>query len=200
MTITEYTENPSPTTSGSGSGSGSGRRQRGRPPGSKNKPKPPIIVTRESPNTLKSHILEISPGSDIVEAIMSFARRRGRGVCVLSATGVVADVILRQPATTTSAGVMTLRGRFDVLSLTGTALPPPAPPGSSGLTVFLDGGQGHIVGGIVVSPLIASGIVVVMAASFANAVFDRLPLEDGEEKDGGVPVISGGDGGSGGDW
>jgi hypothetical protein len=31
-----------------------------------------------------------------------------------------------------------------------------------------------------VSPLIASGSVVLMVASFANAVYDRLPLEEEE--------------------
>lgn len=34
-----------------------GRRPRGRPMGSKNKPKPPIVVTKETPNSLKSHKL-----------------------------------------------------------------------------------------------------------------------------------------------
>ncbi|KAF7828563.1 AT-hook motif nuclear-localized protein 23-like [Senna tora] len=37
-----------------------GRRPRGRPPGSKNKPKPPVIITRESANTLRAHILEVA--------------------------------------------------------------------------------------------------------------------------------------------
>jgi len=84
---------------------------------------------------------------------------------------------------------MTLHGRFEILSLTGTALPPPAPPGAGGLTIFLAGGQGQVVGGSVVGPLIASGPVVLMAASFANAVFDRLPLDEGEERESGNPVV-----------
>ncbi|KAL9244917.1 hypothetical protein vseg_018631 [Gypsophila vaccaria] len=176
-------DNSSPTTSGCG------RRPRGRPAGSKNKPKPPIIITRDSPNTLRSHVLEIAPSTDIVEAVMNFARRRGRGVCVFSGTGAVLNVNLRQPAAAVPGSVMTLHGRFDVLSITGTALPPPAPPQTGGLTVFLAGGQGQVVGGSVVAPLIAAGTVVLVAASFANAVFDRLPLEDGEERDDGAPAV-----------
>lgn len=76
---------------------------------------------------------------------------------------------------------MTLHGRFEILSLTGTVLPPPAPPGAGGLSIFLSGGQGQVVGGCVVGPLVASGPVVLMAASFANAVFERLPLDHEEE-------------------
>ncbi|GFY86333.1 putative AT-hook DNA-binding family protein [Actinidia rufa] len=163
----------------------SSRRPRGRPPRSKNKPKPPIIVTRDSPNALRSHVLEVSAGADIVESVSIYARRRGRGVCVLSGNGTVSNVTLRQPAAP-AGSVVTLQGRFEILSLSGTVLPPPAPPGAGGLSIFLSGGQGQVVGGNVVGPLMASGPVVLMAASFANAVFERLPLE--EEEEGAVPV------------
>lgn len=152
--------------------SSSNRRPRGRPPGSKNKPKPPIVVTRESPNALRSHVLEVSAGADIVESMRNYARRRGRGVCVLSGSGTAANVTLRQPA----GSVLTLHGRFEILSLSGTVLPPPAPPGAGGLSIFLSGGQGQVVGGTVVGPLVASAPVILMAASFANAVFERLPF------------------------
>ncbi|KAE8660968.1 AT-hook motif nuclear-localized protein 25 [Hibiscus syriacus] len=167
------------TTSSGGGGEGMtpGRRPRGRPAGSKNKPKPPIIVTRDSPNSLRSHVLEILSGSDIVDSVSYYARRRGRGVCVLSGNGAVTNVTLRQPGAP-PGGVVTLHGRFEILSLTGTSLPPPAPPGAGGLTVYLAGVQGQVVGGSVVAPLTASGPVVLMAASFANAVYDRLPLEE----------------------
>jgi predicted DNA-binding protein with PD1-like motif len=172
---------------GGGSGSGTGgtptRRPRGRPPGSKNKPKPPIIVTRDSPNALHSHVLEVAAGADVVDCVAEYARRRGRGVCVLSGGGAVVNVALRQPgASPPGSMVATLRGRFEILSLTGTVLPPPAPPGASGLTVFLSGGQGQVIGGSVVGPLVAAGPVVLMAASFANAVYERLPLEGEEEE------------------
>lgn len=194
-----------PTTS---SGATSGRRPRGRPSGSKNKPKPPIIITRDSPNALRSHVLEISSGSDVVESVSSYACRRGRGVCVLSGSGAVTNVTLRQPsAAGPSGGIVTLHGRFEILSLTGTALPPPAPPGAGGLTIFLSGGQGQVIGGSVTSPLTASGPVLLMVASFANAVYDRLPLEEEESSpvqlqptnSQSSPVTGGGGGGQLGD-
>ncbi|CAL9170960.1 unnamed protein product, partial [Musa hybrid cultivar] len=158
------------------------RRPRGRPPGSKNKPKPPIIVTCDSPNSLHSHVLEVAGGADVVECVTEYARRRGRGVSVLSGSGDVVDVGLRQPGALPPGSVVTtLRGRFEILSLTGTILPPPTPPGASGLTVFLAGGQGQVMGGSVVGPLVAAGPVVLNAASFANAMYERLPLEGEEE-------------------
>ncbi|KAF3486723.1 hypothetical protein F2Q69_00054818 [Brassica cretica] len=172
------------------SSSAPGKRPRGRPPGSKNKAKPPIIVTRDSPNALRSHVLEVSPGADIVESVSTYARRRGRGVSVLGGNGTVSNVTLRQPVTSGNGvgvgagGVVTLHGRFEILSLTGTVLPPPAPPGAGGLSIFLAGGQGQVVGGVVVAPLVASAPVILMATSFSNAVFERLPIEEEEEEGG----------------
>ncbi|GLU08129.1 hypothetical protein SLE2022_250540 [Rubroshorea leprosula] len=169
------------------------RRPRGRPPGSKNKPKPPIFVTRDSPNALRSHVMEIASGNDVAESIAQFARRRQRGVCVLSGSGSVANVTLRQPAA--PGAVVALHGRFEILSLTGAFLPGPAPPGSTGLTVYLAGGQGQVLGGSVMGPLQAAGPVMVIAATFANSTYERLPLEEDEEA-GGHEQIPGGGGNS----
>ncbi|KAL5212902.1 hypothetical protein ABZP36_023749 [Zizania latifolia] len=165
-----------PPSGGDGGGDSATRRPRGRPAGSKNKPKPPIIITRDSANTLRTHVMEVAGGCDISESITTFARRRQRGVCVLSGAGTVTNVTLRQPAS--QGAVVALHGRFEILSLSGSFLPPPAPPEATGLTVYLAGGQGQVVGGSIVGALTAAGPVVIMAASFANAVYERLPLED----------------------
>ncbi|XP_020987641.1 AT-hook motif nuclear-localized protein 20 [Arachis duranensis] len=172
------------------------RRPRGRPPGSKNKPKPPIFVTRDSPNALRSHVMEIAGGADVAESVAQFARRRQRGVCVLSGSGSVANVTIRQP---TAPGAVVLHGRFEILSLTGAFLPGPAPPGSTGLTVYLAGGQGQVIGGSVVGSLVAVGPVMVIAATFANATYERLPLDEEDEgPSGGGGGSSGGTGGGAG--
>ncbi|CAI0412066.1 unnamed protein product [Linum tenue] len=173
---------------GSGGGSGGGgragggttsiRRPRGRPAGSKNKPKPPVVITKESPNSLRSHILEVGSGSDIAESVAGFAQRRHRGVSILSGNGVVTNVTLGQPAA--AGGVIALHGSFEILSLSGSFLPAPSPPGAAGLTVYLAGGQGQVVGGRVVGPLVAAGPVMVIAATFSNATYERLPLDDQE--------------------
>lgn len=167
--------------SSAGDGGGGGemnRRPRGRPAGSKNKPKPPIIITRDSANALRTHVMEIADGCDIMESVSNFARRRQRGVCIMSGTGTVTNVTLRQPAS--PGAVVTLHGRFEILSLAGSFLPPPAPPAATSLTIYLAGGQGQVVGGSVVGQLMASGPVVIMAASFSNAAYERLPLDEDE--------------------
>ncbi|KAH6767573.1 putative AT-hook DNA-binding family protein [Perilla frutescens var. hirtella] len=175
----ENTDNSNPGFDlGSSGGDVVGRRQRGRPAGSKNKPKPPVIITRESANTLRAHILEVSSGCDVFEAVAAYARKRQRGICILSGTGTVNNVSLRQPAA--AGSVVTLHGRFELLSLSGSFLPPPAPPGATSLTIYLAGGQGQVVGGNVVGALIASGPVIIIAASFTNVAYERLPLEEEE--------------------
>ncbi|KAL0464320.1 UNVERIFIED_CONTAM: AT-hook motif nuclear-localized protein 23 [Sesamum latifolium] len=159
--------------SNTASGDVGGRRPRGRPPGSKNKPKPPVIITRESANT--------------------------SGRTYSSGTGTVNNVSLRQPAA--AGSVVTLHGRFEILSLSGSFLPPPAPPGATSLTIYLAGGQGQVVGGNVVGALIASGPVIIIAASFTNVAYERLPLDEEEGLQMQPPVSqppSGGGGGGGG--
>ncbi|KAL8028426.1 hypothetical protein ABFX02_14G159300 [Erythranthe guttata] len=185
--------NSTNTSSGGAGDLAGGRRPRGRPAGSKNKPKPPVIITRESANTLRAHILEVGSGCDVFEAVATYARRRQRGVCILSGTGTVNNVSLRQPAA--AGSVATLHGRFEILSLSGSFLPPPAPPGATSLTIYLAGGQGQVVGGNVVGALIASGPVIIVAASFTNVAYERLPLDEEEAPQ--MPP-SGGGGGSGG--
>lgn len=183
------------------------RRPRGRPAGSKNKPKPPVIITRESANTLRAHILEVGSGCDVFDCVATYARRRQRGICVLSGSGTVTNVTLRQP--TAAGSVVTLHGRFEILSLSGSFLPPPAPPGATSLTIFLAGGQGQVVGGSVVGELTAAGPVIVIGASFTNVAYERLPLEEEDtplqiqppvssQTSGGDNASGGGGGGGGG--
>ncbi|KAJ8538672.1 hypothetical protein K7X08_029968 [Anisodus acutangulus] len=163
------------------------RRPRGRPAGSRNKPKAPIIITRDSANALRTHVMEIADGCDIMESVSNFSRRRQRGVCIMSGTGNVTNVNLRQPAS--PGAIATLHGRFEILSLAGFFLPPPAPPTASGLTIYLAGGHGQVVGGCVVGSLMAYGPVVIMAASFSNAAYEKLPLEDDDSNQ--LPIQGG---------
>lgn len=109
----------------------------------------------------------------------------------MSGSGTVNNVSLRQPAA--AGSVVTLHGRFEILSLSGSFLPPPAPPGATSLTIYLAGGQGQVVGGNVVGALVASGPVIVIAASFTNVAYERLPLDEEE-----AAASSGGGGGGNG--
>ncbi|KAM0035051.1 putative AT-hook motif nuclear-localized protein 15-29 [Helianthus debilis subsp. tardiflorus] len=108
----------------------------------------------------------------------------------MSASGTVMNVTLRQPSA--AGSVMTLQGWFEILSLTGAFLPGPAPPGSTGLTIYLAGGQGQVVGESVVGSLVASRPVMVIAATFSNATYERLPVEEEEEADSVAPGLAGG--------
>jgi predicted DNA-binding protein with PD1-like motif len=172
-----------------------GKRRRGRPPGSKNKPKPPPVVTRdvEPAAAMRPHVLEIPSGGDVARALAGFARRRGLGICVLAGTGAVADVSLRHPASSSSAdggsagaaAVVVFRGRYEILSISATFLAPSmsaavprAGAVSRDLSISLAGPHGQIVGGAVVGSLVAATTVVVLAAAFTDLTFHRLPLED----------------------
>ncbi|WOL13986.1 putative xyloglucan glycosyltransferase 9 [Canna indica] len=53
-------------------------------------------------------------------------------------------------------------------------------PAVTGLAVYLAGGEGQVVGGSVAGPLISSGPIVMMAASFGNVAYEMLPLEEDE--------------------
>ncbi|MQL74196.1 hypothetical protein Taro_006557 [Colocasia esculenta] len=162
------------------SGGAVARRPRGRPPGSKNKPKPPVIITRESPYTLLAHLLEIGAGVDVFDCMVAYTRRRQRGVYILGGSGAVSSVSLRQPG----GPVATLHGCLEIISLSGSFLPPPAPPSATNLTVLLMGNQGQVVGGCVVGVLVAASPIVITASSFTNVTYEQLPLkeEDGEEE------------------
>lgn len=167
------------------------KRPRGRPPGSKNKTKPSIVIEREAEPSaaMRSHLLEIPSGHDVADSLAAFCRRRNLGLCVLSGTGSVADVALRQPHGGTEAAepaTITFRGRFEILSVSGTFLPQamavlsPAARGES-ISISLAGPQGQVVGGTVAGPLVAAETVALVVAAFANPTFHRLPAEEGGE-------------------
>lgn len=177
------------------------RKPRGRPPGSKNKPKPPIIITKESDSAMKPAILEISAGSDIIETIINFARRNHAGISVINATGSVSNVTLRHPVS--HAPSLSLHGPFNLLALFGSFIgsfaPKPCSSSSyssgigSSFGISLAGAQGQVFGGIVAGKVIAASQVVVVAATFLNPTFHRLPSENDEAEEN---KSSGGDGGA----
>ncbi|CAL5001607.1 unnamed protein product [Urochloa decumbens] len=178
-----------------------GKRRRGRPPGSKNKPKPAPVVTRDVDPVaaMRPHVLEVPAGGDVARALAGFARRRGLGICVLAGTGAVADVSLRHPSPSSSlspADVAVFRGRYEILSISATFLAPsmaaaaaPARAAARDLSVSLAGPHGQIVGGAVAGPLVAATTVVILAAAFTDLTFHRLPLED--DSSAAAPSVSG---------
>ncbi|WOK99099.1 hypothetical protein Cni_G07811 [Canna indica] len=176
----------------SGGGSSSSRKPRGRPPGSKNKPKPPVVITKASESAMHPVVLEVAGGSDVVSGVSDFARRRGLGVSVLGGSGAVADVTLRHPSAH-GPGTISVPGRFDILSLSGTLLPPPPSSSTAAstwlvrpppLTVSLAGPHGQVIGGTLAGPMTAVGPVLLVAATFAKPEFLRLPVSEEDEEAG----------------
>ncbi|KQJ90567.1 AT-hook motif nuclear-localized protein 17 [Brachypodium distachyon] len=188
---------------GDGSSIEVAKKRRGRPPGSKNKPKPPVVITREAEPAaaMRPHVIEIPGGRDIAEALSRFAGRRGLGICVLAGTGAVANVSLRHPCSPATAAlappglaapaaVVVVQGRYEILSISATFLPPAmaaamdmapqaaAAMAAAGISISLAGPHGQIVGGAVAGPLYAATTVVVVAAAFTNPTFHRLPIAD----------------------
>ncbi|GAV66825.1 DUF296 domain-containing protein, partial [Cephalotus follicularis] len=191
------------TTAGDGATIEVSRRPRGRPPGSKNKPKPPVFITRDPEPAMSPYILEVPAGIDVVEVISRFCRRKNIGLCVFTGSGTVANVTLRQPSTNPGSTV-TFHGRFDILSISATFIPQTASYQIPNIfTISLAGPQGQIVGGAVAGALVAASTVYVIAATFNNPTFHRLAAEEearnslsgGERQS---PPGSGGGGGGGG--
>jgi hypothetical protein len=170
------------------------KKRRGRPPGSKNRPKPPVVITREAEPAaaMRPHVIEIPAGLDVTAALARFAARRNLGICVLAGTGAVANVTLRHPAPggVLLAGVppqggFVFRGQYQILSISATFLPPAmsavapqAALAAAGVSISLAGPHGQIIGGTVAGPLYAATTVVVVAATFTNPTFHRLPADD----------------------
>lgn len=156
----------------------SSRKPRGRPPGSKNKPKPPIVITRESESAMRPVILELASGCDIIASLSSFSLRRRTAVSVLSGTGSVSNVTIRHPSSPSST--IMLHGRFDLLSLSGTILLPNSTSGNNananaGFAILMGGPQGQVIGGTVGGPLTTADTVMIVAAVYAASEIHRLP-------------------------
>uniref|UniRef100_A0A0D9VAC8 AT-hook motif nuclear-localized protein n=1 Tax=Leersia perrieri TaxID=77586 RepID=A0A0D9VAC8_9ORYZ len=161
-------------------------KPRGRPLGSKNKPKSPVFVTRESAAAMRPVVLQLDAGCDVAATVSAFARRRHVGVSVLCGRGAVAAVTLRLPSPPAAATAVTLHGRFEMLSLSGTVLPSAAaaPPSPAAFAVSLAGVGGQVIGGTLAGEMtVADGGMVVVAATFGCAEVHRLPADvAGEEE------------------
>ncbi|KAJ6671666.1 DUF296 DOMAIN PROTEIN [Salix viminalis] len=108
------------------------------------------------------HVVPVHTGEDIVTKILAFSQKGARAVCILSATGVVSSVIMRQPSS--SGGIMRYDGPFEILSLSGSFTF--SETGGSNrkngmLSVSLAKPDGRVFGGGVAGSLIAAGPIQV---------------------------------------
>lgn len=113
-----------------------------------------------------AYVLTVNSGEDVTMKIMS-SQQGSRAICILSATGTISNVTLRQ--STSSGGTLTYEGRFEILSLSGSFMPTEngiTRSRSGGMSVSLAGPDGRVLGGGLAGLLIASGPVQVVVGSF----------------------------------
>ncbi|TKY51960.1 AT-hook motif nuclear-localized protein 6 [Spatholobus suberectus] len=113
------------------------------------------------------HVLTVNAGEDVTMKIMSFSQQGSRAICILSATGTISNVTLRQPSS--CGGTLTYEGRFEILSLSGSFMPTEngvTRSRSGGMSVSLAGPDGRVMGGGLAGLLVAAGPVQVVVGSF----------------------------------
>ncbi|XP_060178425.1 AT-hook motif nuclear-localized protein 8-like isoform X2 [Lycium barbarum] len=113
------------------------------------------------------HLITVNAGKDIASMIMTFLLQVPQAVCILSATGVICNVTLRQPSM--DGGSVTYEGLFEIISLSGSFLLSEI-NGSRRrkgcLSVSVAGPDGRVLGGGVAGMLVAATPVQVVVASF----------------------------------
>ncbi|KAJ6933601.1 AT-hook motif nuclear-localized protein 5-like [Populus alba x Populus x berolinensis] len=153
----------------SGEDSSTSKRNRGRPPGSGRKQQLATLgewMNSSAGLAFSPHVVSIGVGEDIVSKLLSFSQQRPRAVCILSGTGTVSSVTLRQPAS--SGPSITFEGRFEILCLSGSYLV--AEDGgphnrTGGISASFSSPDGHVIGGAI-AMLIAASPVQVVVCSF----------------------------------
>ncbi|KAK4786499.1 hypothetical protein SAY86_003188 [Trapa natans] len=111
------------------------------------------------------HVIGIAAGEDVAQKIILFVQQSKREICILSASGSISSVSLRQPAT--AGGNVTYEGCFDIVTLSGSYVRTESGGKTGGLSICLSDTGGQIIGGGVGGPLIAGGPVQVILGSFS---------------------------------
>ncbi|CAL0311418.1 unnamed protein product [Lupinus luteus] len=144
------------------------KRPRGRPRGSGRKQQLASLgewMNNSAGQAFSPHVITIGVGEDIVAKLLMFAQQRPRALCILSGTGTISSVTMRQPAST--AGSVTYEGRFQILCLSGSYLV--AEDGgprnrTGGMSASLSSPDGHIIGGGIANLIAASPVQVVVCS------------------------------------
>ncbi|MBA0657118.1 hypothetical protein Goklo_009426 [Gossypium klotzschianum] len=162
------------------------KRKKGRPPGTGRKQQLATLgewMNSSAGLAFAPHVVTVGIGEDFVGAcnscdfnvdgimdivakMLSFSQQRPRAVCILSGSGTVSSVTLRQPASSTPT--VTYEGQFEILCLSGSYLlaeddGPRSRTG--GISASLSTPDGHVIGGGIAT-LIASSLVQLVVCSF----------------------------------
>ncbi|XP_074281894.1 AT-hook motif nuclear-localized protein 6-like [Silene latifolia] len=115
------------------------------------------------------HVMTVSAGEDITMKILSFSRQSPRAICVLSASGSISNVTLRQP--NCPGGTLTHQGSFEILSLSGSFAPTDngiVKSRTGGMSILLAAPDGGVLGGGLAGILTAGSPVQVVIGSFLH--------------------------------
>ncbi|GER44563.1 AT hook motif DNA-binding family protein [Striga asiatica] len=130
------------------------KARRGRPPGTGWKQKLAPLgdwMNSSAGQAFTPHVLHIGIGEDISAKILAFAQQRSRALCIMSGSGSVSVVTLKQPANPSSTVTFESGGPH---SRTG------------GISISVCNPDGHMLGGSIGGRLIAANNVQVVGCSF----------------------------------
>ncbi|CAL9036956.1 unnamed protein product, partial [Musa banksii] len=128
---------------------------------------------------------ELSNSSDVAFGVFDFARRHHVDISVLDGSRTITNVTLRHPSVHVFANI-SMSGRFDILSISGTFFP--EPPTSGGCTmrlppliIALVRPDGQIIGGKVAGLMTVVGLVTFVVATFFKPKLHRLSVAEKDE-------------------
>ncbi|KEH29902.1 AT-hook motif nuclear-localized protein 9 [Medicago truncatula] len=157
------------------------KRGRGRPRGSG---KLQILASigecagETAGGSMSPHVLSVNPGEDVVGKIFAFYQNGpSSAVCILSASGTVSTVTLRQPGV--SDGFLTYEGHFEILSLNGSCTFTSGAVGGAQrkicmLSVSLAKPNGEVFGGGVENTLIAASPTQLILVTFKQTISNQI--------------------------
>ncbi|RHN60579.1 putative PPC domain-containing protein [Medicago truncatula] len=142
-----------------------------------------IFVTGEcagetAGGSMSPHVLSVNPGEDVVGKIFAFYQNGpSSAVCILSASGTVSTVTLRQPGV--SDGFLTYEGHFEILSLNGSCTFTSGAVGGAQrkicmLSVSLAKPNGEVFGGGVENTLIAASPTQLILVTFKQTISNQI--------------------------
>ncbi|ESW18322.1 hypothetical protein PHAVU_006G031100 [Phaseolus vulgaris] len=153
----------------------SAKKARGRPPGSKNKASPSSLpMPKPDESSMKVFNFTVPPNRDIMEFIFDIAHKDNVNVTILSASGKINSVILRNSTDDTTQIMM--HGPFTLLSLSGSYLynnhntlhSGPTPPFPLSFGINISTSHGELLGGVIGGSLISGEDVSVTVSTFKN--------------------------------
>ncbi|CAJ2634255.1 unnamed protein product [Trifolium pratense] len=159
----------------------SSQRPRGRTFGSKNKPKPSVVIKENMETTMETILIEIPSGEKIVEALINWARNHQSSITLLECSGFVTDVTFIDSVS--RAPTFSTEGMFYMISLSGTYLNAycgnvPSRfitnPVFSSFSICLSQGGGRMLSGIVGGTIKAVDGILVTASLLKKPQFHRL--------------------------